>query len=107
MLKSLKSVSKPPALSRSNDSDATRANILKVAAREFSDKGVSEGQFRTDLDPIDLHATISALSFYNVSNRDTFAVNFGRDMAAPEALAKRRQQVIELVLAYVMSTPKP
>jgi hypothetical protein len=45
--------------------------------------------------------TISALSFYNVSNRYTFSLNFGRDIGAPEAVARRREQIVEMVLRTV------
>ena len=62
-------------------------------------KGEREGVFRDGLDPIDLHMTISALCFYNVSNRYTFSEIFRRDMTSPDAVAKRREQVVETVLA--------
>lgn len=62
-------------------------------------KGEREGVFRDRLDPIDLHMTISALCFYNVSNRYTFSEIFRRDMTSPDAVAKRREQVVETVLA--------
>jgi AcrR family transcriptional regulator len=62
-------------------------------------KGITEGVFRDGLDPIDLHMTISALSFYNVSNRYTFSEIFRRDMTSPKAVARRREQVVEVVLA--------
>ena len=66
---------------------------------EIIAKGVDEGVFRDGLDPIDLHMTISALCFYNVSNRYTFSEIFRRDMTSPKAVARRREQVIEVVLA--------
>lgn len=62
-------------------------------------RGVAEGVFRDGLDPIDLHMTISALCFYNVSNRYTFSEIFRRDMTSPKAVARRRDQVVEVVLA--------
>lgn len=65
------------------------------------DKGVAAGIFKDGLDPIDLHMTISALAFYNVSNRATFGLNFGRDMGAPEQIAKRRAHIIDIVLGSV------
>ena len=43
--------------------------------------------------------TISALCFYNVSNRYTFSEIFRRDMSSPEAVERRREQVVEVVLA--------
>jgi len=62
-------------------------------------KGRDEGVFRSDLDPVDLHMTISALCFYNVSNRYTFSEIFRCDMTSPEAVERRREQVVAVVLA--------
>jgi AcrR family transcriptional regulator len=64
-------------------------------------RGIAEGVFRADLDPIDLHMTISALSFYNVSNQHTFSFIFGRDLTAPAVHAARRATVVDTVLRFV------
>jgi AcrR family transcriptional regulator len=73
-------------------------SVIRVLG-EIIAKGRSEGVFRDDLDPIDLHMTISALSFYNVSNRYTFSEIFRRDMTSPRAVELRREQVVDVVLA--------
>jgi Tetracyclin repressor-like, C-terminal domain len=65
------------------------------------DKGVAAKMFRADIDPVDLHMSISALCFFNVSNRYTFSTIFNRDIGTPKAMAKRREQVVEMVLAWV------
>jgi len=64
-------------------------------------RGQRSGVFRSDVDPVDLHMTISALAFFNVGNRATFSRIFERDMSSRRALAARRSQVIETVLRYV------
>jgi AcrR family transcriptional regulator len=64
-------------------------------------RGIAEGVFRAGLDPVDLHMSISALSFYNVSNRHTFSFIFDRDLAAPDVHAARRASVVETILRYV------
>lgn len=66
--------------------------------REIYQRGVREGAFREGLDPIDIHLTISALSFYNVSNRATIRKVFGHDMGAPGARERRRSSAIDTVL---------
>lgn len=71
------------------------------ALRTILTRGAQQGLFREGIDPVDVHMTISALSFYNVSNQFTFKYNFDVDMATPAARAKRRVQIIECVLAWV------
>jgi AcrR family transcriptional regulator len=68
-------------------------------------RGCREGVFRTGLDEIDLHMSISALCFFNVANRATFSQIFRRDMAGPEALARRREVVIDTIIRYVRKSP--
>jgi len=64
-------------------------------------KGAALGIFRAGVDPVDLHMTISALCFYNVSNRYTFMHNFGIDFTEPATKAARREQIIECVMRWV------
>ncbi len=66
-------------------------------------RGQKSGKFRRDLDPVDLHMTMSALSFFNVSNRATFSAIFKVDMASAQALAIRRAQIIDVVMRYVQA----
>jgi hypothetical protein len=40
---------------------------------------LAQGVFRTGLDPIDIHASISALRFFNVSNQHSFGLIFKGD----------------------------
>jgi AcrR family transcriptional regulator len=65
-------------------------------------RGVAAGIFRKGLDPIELHWQVSALCFFNVSNRATFSKIFGRDFGAPRALASLRRNVVDMVLRYVV-----
>lgn len=68
-------------------------------------RGEKSGDFRTGLDALDLHMTISALSFYNVSNRHTFSRLFEHDMSAPRVLRARREVVIDTVLRWCRAEP--
>jgi hypothetical protein len=77
-------------------------NVSVIAALErICERGHAAGIFRPDIDVVDLHMTISALCFFNVANRYTFSLIFGRDLASPEALAARRARVIDIVLRSV------
>lgn len=69
--------------------------------RDLYERGIASGVFRPGLDPIDIHASISALTFFNVSNRHTFGLIFKRDTQTPAALAARRESVIDMVVRYV------
>ena len=71
------------------------------AIRQLYDRGVSEGVFRPGLDPIDIHASISALTFFNVSNQHTFGLIFKHDGQTPAALAARCHSVVELIVRFV------
>jgi AcrR family transcriptional regulator len=64
-------------------------------------RGVKAGAFRPGLDPIDLHWQISALCFFNVSNRATFSSIFKRDLAAAASLASLREGVVDMILRHV------
>ena len=71
------------------------------AVRGLCQRGRASGEFRDDVDPVDLHMSISALSFFNVANRSTFSTIFKRDMSSPRALAARRARIVEMILRYV------
>lgn len=77
-------------------------NIPAIAAiRRLYERGVKDGVFRKGLDPVDIHASISALSFFNVSNRHTFGTIFKLDMLSPSYIAQRRANVTEMVVRFV------
>jgi AcrR family transcriptional regulator len=71
------------------------------AVREVYERGVKAGVFRAGVDPVDLHMSISALSFFNVANRHTFALIFKRDLESPAAIVARRDSIIEMVVRSV------
>jgi len=64
-------------------------------------EGVAKGVFRPGIDPVELHWLVSALCFFNVSNRATFSLIFGRDFGSEELLNRLRQNVVGAVLRFV------
>lgn len=68
--------------------------------RNILARGVESRHFREGIDPLELHMTISALCFYNVSNRYTVSYGFERDVTAPKVLARRRTNVIDIVESW-------
>jgi AcrR family transcriptional regulator len=69
--------------------------------RGVYDRGVAQGLFRAGLDPLDIHAAISALTVFNVSNRYTFGTIFNRDDRNTKAETLPREHVVQLILRFV------
>ena len=77
-------------------------NVKAISTiQELYNRGVADGVFRPGLDPVDIHASISALSFFNVSNQYTFGLIFQRDVQSEQALAQRRASVVETIERFV------
>ena len=71
------------------------------AIRKLYERGVKDGVFRAQLDPVDIHKSISALTFFNVSNQHTFGLIFKKDTQTAKALTARRDSIIEMVVRFV------
>ena len=71
------------------------------AIRLLYERGVAEGVFRPGLDPTDIHASISALTFFNVSNQHTFGLIFKNAVQSDEAIATRRSNIIDMIVRFV------
>jgi AcrR family transcriptional regulator len=77
-------------------------NVPAISAiKNLYQRGVKRGVFRPGLDPVDIHASISALSFFNVSNRHTFGLIFKLDMRSAAYIAHRRDNVVEMIVRFV------
>lgn len=90
-------------------SDAIRElNVTAIdhISRIYS-RGVEEGVFRPGLDAVELHWQISALCFFNVSNRTTFSMIFGRDFGAPAQLERLKRNSVEMLLRFVAKDRAP
>src|SRR5262245_59531640 len=79
----------------------TRNRAVIKTLRNLLDRGIEAGLFRSDIDPVELHMSISALCFYNVSNRYTFSKIFERDMTSSDAVAARREVVVEMIMRWM------
>lgn len=93
-------------LERSQRIQGLNVSVIEALADVYR-RGVEDGSFRPGLDVIDLHMTISALCFFNVSNRATFSRIFKIDMADPRKLAHRRAVVADTVVRYTLAGPGP
>ncbi len=79
-----------------------KLNVPAIEAiRKLYERGVAQGVFRAQLDPVDIHKSISALTFFNVSNQHTFGLIFKKNTQSPQALTARRDSIIEMVVRFV------
>jgi AcrR family transcriptional regulator len=81
-----------------------KLNVRAIdAVADLYRRGVEQGVLRDGIDPVELHWQISALCFFNVSNRATFSKIFKRDLGAKKSLASLRERVVDMVRRYVES----
>lgn len=64
-------------------------------------RGKAQGVFRADIDALSLHWQISALSFFNVSNKHTFTYIFGNRFADDAGQNELRNQAVNAVIRTV------
>jgi AcrR family transcriptional regulator len=69
--------------------------------RRVLERGEQAGVFRSGLDPVDVHMSISALSVFNVANKHTFCLIFQRDLDQAEVFKQRCETIAELMARYV------
>jgi AcrR family transcriptional regulator len=79
-----------------------RLNVPAIhAVTSVYQRGVKAGVFRSDVDPVDLHMSISALCFFNVSNQHTFSLIFKRALDTADNIATRRESIVEMILRFI------
>ncbi|PZQ45540.1 MAG: TetR family transcriptional regulator [Rhodovulum sulfidophilum] len=69
------------------------------------EQGVAEGTFRPGVDPAQLFLTINAQSYFHLSNRYTMAFVLKRDLSSDEALRRREEHVLDVILSYLKHQP--
>jgi AcrR family transcriptional regulator len=74
--------------------------IIERLARVI-ERGQAEGLFRPGIDPVEIHKAIAALGMFNVTNRHTFGAIFQREMGAKGDVARRRDMIADMILAYL------
>ena len=72
--------------------------------RDLLDRGVASGQFRPNIDPVDLYIAITALTAHYISNRYTFEAIFGKQLMTPKRIKQRFDHAAEMILRYVRVT---
>ena len=96
----VENVHKGKYLSRSDTISSFNLSIIDAIA-EVLRRGAEEGVLRRDIDPVELHMTVSALSLFHVTNRYTFGTVFRRDMVSDEAVTERKKEIVDIISRYV------
>jgi AcrR family transcriptional regulator len=68
---------------------------------EILARGRASGQFRDDVDAIDVHMLISSYCVFQVANNSTFGFLFGRDMKAADVRKRNRAIIGDVVVAWL------
>ncbi|MBX3551778.1 MAG: TetR family transcriptional regulator [Pseudolabrys sp.] len=74
---------------------------LVTSIEDILRRGSAADVFRKDIDPINLYISITALSYFHVSNRYTLSAMFGKDLGEPEWLKGRREHAQEMIFAWL------
>ena len=78
-----------------------RTSTLLETVKRVLERGVSEGIMRPGIDAMQLNHSIAGLGFYYLNNRFTNAELYAFDHMTPEALAARRNFIVDLVMCFV------
>lgn len=68
-------------------------------------RGVAAKAFRTDVDPIQLYVTITAMSYFHISNRYTLTAMFNKDIGAPAWLRERQTHAQDVIITWLVAEP--
>jgi AcrR family transcriptional regulator len=74
---------------------------LLATITDLLQRGNKAGAFRGDVDPMQLHISITALSYFHVSNRYTLSAMFGRDLGADSFMNQRRAHAQSLIMNWL------
>jgi AcrR family transcriptional regulator len=65
------------------------------------ERGRDSGEFRRDVDPVQLYVSIAALGYFYFANIHTLSTIFGRDLSRPRRIAERKRHAADMVLGYL------
>ncbi len=66
-------------------------------------RGCESGIFRSGLSAVELHWHISAMCYFNVSNRPTFSHIFGNELFTGQGQSMLRRHVGDMILRFVLA----
>ncbi|MDR7304302.1 TetR/AcrR family transcriptional regulator [Haloactinomyces albus] len=83
---------------------STLASLAKPALDVLAgilERGRAAGEFRQDVDALDVHMMISSFCVFRTANRHTFSAIFGRDMLDPAYRDHYRRMLGDMILEYL------
>jgi len=75
-------------------------NPLITTISEILQKGAAQGVFRTNLDPVHLYVSLSALAYHYISNQYTLNMALGIDLMTRKHQAAWLTYITDLILGY-------
>jgi AcrR family transcriptional regulator len=91
-------------IARSESLSQLATPALDVLGR-ILERGRATGQFRDDVDALDVHQVISGYCVFRTANRYTFRAIFGRDTLDPALRDRHRTLLGDLVVNYLLGRP--
>jgi AcrR family transcriptional regulator len=104
-LVSVENIHRARHLSRLKTIKEMNASVIR-ALTDILERGRKQGEFRSDLDPVDVHLLISAFCFFRVSNRHTFGAIFDRDLSDPKLRKRHKRMIVETIEQFVEAKPR-
>lgn len=74
---------------------------LVSAMKDLLSRGVRQGVFRDDVDPVQLYVSILSLCFVHLSNRYTLSIMFRKDLSDTRWLAQRRRHIRGIIETFL------
>lgn len=72
--------------------------------RDLLGRGARDGEFRSDVDPVQIYITIAALGYFYLSNRYTLSRFLDRDLMTENSRRTWLAHITEVVMDYVSTT---
>lgn len=69
--------------------------------KSLLERGVLEGNVRTNIDVMQLNINISALGFFYLINQSTLSILYQKDLSEKAALAERLRVMKECIAAWI------
>jgi AcrR family transcriptional regulator len=99
-LVAVENINKGDSLKRLGTVRKRYSHVIEVL-KTLLERGQANGDFRTDVNELDVRLVMGSLCFFRVSNRHTFGALFDCDLASPELRNRHRKMFTDAVLRFV------